>query len=114
MKLKMNPRLSLYVLVAIAALALAGGLALRHAPLVAASPATAATLSGGHYQLTGLEAAAPLPAAPALRGGHYRLTSLTQAPGDLASGGRYHLQALDSPQLAGVGCCCMYLPCVRR
>ena len=114
MKLKTVIQYWLFMLVGLAAVVMASGLTLRHAPLVAASPATVATLSGGHYQLTGLEAAAPLTAAPALRGGHYRLTSLTQVPGDLASGGRYRLQALDSPGLAGVGCCCIYLPCVQR
>jgi hypothetical protein len=114
MKLKIGTKIWLFIPVGLAAVVLASGLALRPAPLVAASPASAATLSGGHYQLTGLEAAAPLPAAPALRGGHYQLTGQTQALGDLASGGRYRLQALDSPGLAGVGCCCMYMPCVQR
>jgi hypothetical protein len=57
-----------------------------------------------------------------LSGGRYRLINVTlnyaQRLGwqesDLASGGGYHLEPLASPQLTGNGCCCLYMPCVRR
>ena len=92
------------------------------------------TLSGGHYQLTGVtlrdaQGRAPQvsdlgvgtidqPGATTLRGGRYQLTDVTlpdtqgRAPqaSDLARGGRYHLRALAT----GSGCCCTYLPCVVR
>jgi hypothetical protein len=78
-----------------------------------------ATLAAGKYVLSGqidqLE-------ATTLRGGHYQLTSVTPSDSqtnswqasDLASGGGYHLKVLASPQLTGNGCCCVYLPCVKK
>jgi len=46
-----------------------------------------------------------------LSGGHYHLTN---AAWQVSSGGGYFLMGPAKPQLTGNGCCCTFLPCVRR
>ena len=102
---------------ALVCLALAG-LALGHAPAVASRTAEGVS-AGGHYQLSG----ADLPPGPSrqyrtllkggeLSGGGYQLARMTQGQAqDLASGGHYRLT---KPAGSENGCCCMFLPCVRK
>ena len=46
-------------------------------------------------------------------GGGYHLTALTwQATGE-SSGGGYTLRSPEAPSLES-GCCCIYLPCIRK
>jgi hypothetical protein len=55
--------------------------------------------------------------AGAASGGSYRLAGLAwQIDGAPAAGGRYMLQpaAPESPALRGNGCCCVFLPCLRK
>lgn len=59
-------------------------------------PATAAILSGGSYRLTTITEQAPLVA----QGEGYALLAPAPSPG--------------TADLQGSGCCCFYLPCVRR
>jgi hypothetical protein len=102
----MKPRLfflALIIVLALVSIVLAGG---GSAGLAAAfAPPEAATLRAGRYQLTGVT----------LRD----TQDSTWQESDQASGGGYHLQGPASPwpanpQLTGSGCCCLYLPCVRR
>lgn len=113
MKHKMITRWALCAAVVLAAVALITGVALaRTGGGVKAGAA-------GHYRLSGTLSQ---PDAAMLSGGRYQLTNVTLRDtqgnagqmGDLASGGGYHLQGLAGPQLTGNGCCCVYLPCVRR
>ena len=47
-------------------------------------------------------------------GGGYRLTALDWQACGVSSGGGYRLLQSDSPDLAGSGCCCVYLPAITR
>jgi hypothetical protein len=47
-------------------------------------------------------------------GGSYHLTRLNWQVTGISSAGGYHLQGLHAPALTGNGCCCTYLPCVKR
>jgi hypothetical protein len=105
---------ALCALLGLAAVALMAGAAMTNLPSHVASPLSAATLRGGHYQLSSSGGGGSQPGAALLRGGHYRLSGQPQVERLLASGSRYHLRALASPQLTGDGCCCAYLPCIRR
>ena len=113
MKPKMIPRWTLIVAAILIVVALMAGAALaRTGSETLASPTS-------HYHLTGtlIQSDSML-----LSGGHYQLIDVTlrNAQGsagqanDLASGGGYHLEAPAGPQLTGNGCCCTFLPCVRR
>jgi hypothetical protein len=107
----MKPRLITLIGLALAYLALAG-FALR-SPQEAASRASEAVAAGGHYYL--LSGAASQSEATTLSGGRYQLTFLLQnQTQDLASGGRYRLVTDTAPTGSENGCCCMFLPCVRR
>ena len=113
----MKPRLIILVWLALACLLLAG-FALER-PQTAASRAAESVSAGGHYQLSG----ADLPPGPSrqyrtllkggeLSGGGYQLARMTQGQAqDLASGGHYRLT---KPAGSENGCCCMFLPCVRK
>jgi hypothetical protein len=142
MKRKMILRWTLYATVLLTAVALITGVALartgggvmfgaagNHSLNGMMDLLDAPMLSGGHYQLTHvtLNDTMDQPETMMLSGGHYQLTNMTLSyaqgigwqESDLASGGGYHLMGLASPQLAspqltGDGCCCLYLPCVRR
>jgi hypothetical protein len=135
MKRKTIFRLTLYAAVLFAAVALLTGVALARTGGrvifgVASNHSLGGTmdllgatmLSGGHYHLTNVTLNGNIDRPTMLSGGRYRLTNVTLSypqnnawqESDLASGGGYHLQGLASPQLTGNGCCCMYLPCVRR
>ena len=137
MKRKTIFRLTLCATVLLAAIALITGVALartgggvligaagNHSLSGTMDQPGATTLSGGQYHLTNVTLSGTMdqPEATTLRGGRYQLTNVTlhfaQSIGwqdsDLASGGGYHLKPLANPQLTGNGCCCMYLPCVRR
>ncbi len=47
-------------------------------------------------------------------GGGYQLTHLDLRAGAEARGGSYQLTALSAPVSSENGCCCAYLPCIRR
>ena len=47
-------------------------------------------------------------------GGGYQLTTVTWTAPVIAQGGSYTLLSPDTPTLTGNGCCCAYLPCLRR
>ena len=47
-------------------------------------------------------------------GNGYHLTPLTWQVEGAVGGGSYILDVLVAPELNGNGCCCSYLPCVRR
>lgn len=53
-----------------------------------------------------------------LSGGDYRLTTVTWPASPVAQGERYVVLARDvrpaESTLSGNGCCCIYLPCIRR
>ncbi len=78
--------------------------------------------AGGNYRL--FSQTGPVPAGPTasepgtLAGGNYRLQGSSPArkesgPGaGLASGGDYRLQS--APSGSENGCCCVYLPCLRK
>ncbi len=113
MKHQLNPRWVLIAIALLAVMALMSGAAL------------ARTGDGARVDLVD-NSSANEPAiqidTKVLNGGHYQLTDilLNQAQDDaspaneIASGGGYHLQVLDSPRLTGTGCCCLYLPCIVR
>jgi hypothetical protein len=47
-------------------------------------------------------------------GGDYQLTGRDGSPGVEMRGGDYRLLGGLQPQLTGSGCCCLYLPCIRK
>ena len=52
-------------------------------------------------------------------GGHYHLTTSSnnqtvRVSAGIISGGGYQLQGPSYPASTGTGCCCTFLPCVRR
>ena len=47
-------------------------------------------------------------------GGRYQLAGLSWQVDAMVGGGHYRLLGIFAPSLAGSGCCCTYLPCVRR
>ncbi len=46
--------------------------------------------------------------------GDYRLTCVNWRVSGIASGGDYRLASLSAPTLTGNGCCCTYLPLIRK
>ena len=86
----------------------------------------ATMLNGGRYQLANVTLSDAQGSAwqesDLASGGRYKLTDVTISvaqgsawqENDLASGGGYHLQRAASLQLTDYGCCCIYLPCVKR
>jgi hypothetical protein len=109
MKTKMIPRWAFILAAMLVAIALMTGVALARTGGGGMSSAT------GNHSLSGTM---DQPDATMLNGGHYQLTGVTlgdaQGSAWQASGGGYHLQGLAGPQLTGSGCCCTYLPCLRR
>ena len=106
----MKRRLVFFIGLGLLCLLLAG-FALRQ-PQAAASEAV---MSGGRYMLS---QSASQVEQPTLSGGRYRLSrsSQTDLPlphpkGREMSGGRYRLS---EPEGSEDGCCCMFLPCVRK
>lgn len=80
---------------------------------------TSALLWSSAAGASSTHAADPKPATTAiLSGGSYRLTTVTWQAPLVAQGERYALLAPapspDTADLQGSGCCCIYLPCVRR
>lgn len=72
------------------------------APVQAVRPASSgsATLSGGHYVLTGLEPGA--------------LQDSTWQVSGAARGGSYRLLSTSPSAASGSGCCCTFVPCLLR
>ena len=113
----MKPRLIYFIGLALVCLALAGFALGR--PQTAESRAAEVVSAGGHYQLSG----ADLPPGSSrqyrtllkggeLSGGGYQLARMTQGQAlDLACGVHYRLK---KPAGSENGCCCMFLPCVRK
>ena len=54
------------------------------------------------------------PTLAASSGGGYQLSRLELQAGGTASGAGYMLTAFSRPLSSENGCCCAYLPCVRR
>ena len=54
------------------------------------------------------------PILGASSGGGYQITHLELQAGGTASGAGYMLTAFSRPLSSENGCCCAYLPCVRR
>ena len=111
----MKPRLIYFIGLALVCLALAA-FALVRAPAVSGSSGAS---RGGHYVLSGADLL-PGPSRQYrtllkggdLSGGRYQLAGMTQSRvQDLASGGGYRLT---TPAGSENGCCCMFLPCVRK
>ena len=71
--------------------------------------ATTWTAAGGDYRLVTTTWVAPVMALPAAPKGFP-----VQRPQAIAQGGGYTLLSPDTSALVGNGCCCEYLPCLRR
>jgi hypothetical protein len=91
------------ILLAIVALLLVGGVALRQAQ------DSALAQSSGPLELAGNAVK-----QSATSGGHYRLVSTSWQVSGVSSGGGYQLAVSLSPVGTGTPCCCTYLPCVLR
>lgn len=73
--------------------------------LVNAPLAWSATRESAQVDVTALDSAFA---------GDYRLTCVNWRVSGVASGGGYRLASLSAPTLTGNGCCCTYLPLIRR
>ena len=108
----MKPKLISLIGLALVCLVLAGFAQRGSQAGTSAVGSGAATSAGGRYVLSG---AASQAEAGTLNGGRYRLSGLPQSRvQDLASGGKYRLAAENAPGGSEDGCCCMFLPCVRK